>query len=197
MLCWLKQVMKKMFNLTNYKAAPFSALSFWATKTARRRLYKDTRGWSEESFIIANSESTEIDVARSMSILLEFAVVTTTTTLDPISFVQLHKYDRGDVCLEVGEWAAFRQKGEPHWQIGFIVELLILKFGSIQEYYMRCSRIVKLEEQMQVNTDYECVTVPTRSMQSEQACFAVNQTLELFDVHADLQGENLVLTYYA
>ena len=67
--CDRSQVLKKMFNITNYKAAPYSTLSFWATKTARSRFVIDTRGWSEENYVVANTECTEIETGIAIRAL--------------------------------------------------------------------------------------------------------------------------------
>lgn len=183
-----------MFNLTNYKAAPYSALSFWATKTARRRLCQDTRGWSEQFYIVANAECTAIDVAQSMSILLAFALSNTKMKTTPLSFVQLHSYDRGDVLVEVGEWTAFKLKGMTHWQLGIVTELIILKFGSSEEFYMRCSRLINLKD-VDFDIGYSCVKVPFAAVSGEVSV-QIDDSMSMCDVHADVQGEHLVLTYY-
>lgn len=183
-----------MFKLTNYKAAPFSALSFWANKTARNRFYKDTRGWSEETHIVANSECTEVEVARAVSLLLEYAVTTTKTNTKPLSFVQLHMYDRGDVALEVGEWIAFKQAEQTQWQLGMVIDLLLLKFGVTEEYYVRCGRMINLAN-VEFNEDSSSVKVALHQ-ESEEVFMQVDHSLSLCDVHADVQGAHVTLTYY-
>lgn len=183
-----------MFNLTNYKAAPYSALSFWATKTARSRFHHDTRDWTEESYIVANTESIELEVVRAVSILLDFALTNTKTATEPLSFVQLHKYDRGDVSVEVGEWTAFKQKGESNWHLGLVIDLIVLRFGNVEEFYMRCGRLVNLNN-IDFDTDYSCVKLPVSST-SDEVSLQVDSHLAMCDVHADLQGDHVVLTYY-
>lgn len=192
--CDRSQVLKKMFNITNYKAAPYSTLSFWATKTARSRFVIDTRGWSEENYVVANTECTEIETGRAISLLLDFAVTNTTSAATALSFVQLQKYDRGDVTLEIGEWIAFKHKDDKHWQLGLVVDLLLLKFGSVEEFYMRCGKLVNLRN-MEFDVDINSVKVPLAA-ESDEVCLHVNHLVSMCDVHADVQGDCVILTYY-
>lgn len=189
------QVIKRMFNLTNYKAAPVSALTFWASKAARQFVSQGgTNGWKDECFLASSPESTELQASRSMSSLLDFALESCSLHHKVISFTQLCSYRRGRDTVELGEWILFQpQVGNP-WIVGVVIELMLLNLSGTQKFFMRCNRVASLGEH-HVDANFSCVRIKLPAADHE--CSTALENVPFCEVHANVQSDDvLMLTMY-
>ena len=102
----LVQVLKKMFDMTNYKSAAYSVGNFWAMKAVMHYRDPRRRSWYEDSVEPDEEFLTDIKQVASQSMLLRLVM---TGGEVPAAVRMLTSVSRGPDTVTVGDWVVVQQ----------------------------------------------------------------------------------------
>lgn len=133
------QVLKRMFEMTNYKTAVASASTLWAAKHSLNLLNVNRSEWFEND-VTASSEFTPItvsDLQGSASVLL--CMCAHPAHLSSYSLLSCYRFvsavTRGPVDLKVNSWVLITQQGTSH--ACYLSEMVQLVLGAASVIRMR------------------------------------------------------------
>ena len=107
----LVQVLKKMFDMTNYKSAAYSVGNFWAMKAVMHYRDPRRRSWYEDSVEPDEEFLTDIKEVASQSTLLRLVM---TGGEAPAAVRMLTSVSRGPDTVTVGDWVVVQQGETRH-----------------------------------------------------------------------------------
>ena len=95
-------LIKAIFEMTNYKGAPYTVCCFWSMKTALQMLSKENESWFKD---IIYTESESIDYNLSAASLLSPLVSSLHQSMASLLGVRhLSSFERGPVEVRLGEF---------------------------------------------------------------------------------------------
>ena len=119
------QVIKKMFNRSNYKSAARSVAEFWSMRSARALRHGKASAWYQDHACVASELSDEIAAMREGSEILS-ALCDELGQDEIVSARQLHSFSRGAVEVKVGQWVACEdaESGESYFvRVGDLMQI--------------------------------------------------------------------------
>ena len=133
------QVLKRLFEMSNYKTAPFTAARLWAAKHSLNLLNTVRSEWFEDD-VTASSELVRItlpELQGSASPLLRMcahpAHISSYTALSAFRF--LSALTRGPIDIKVNSWVLISLAGASY--VGHLSEMAQLVVGSASVVRMR------------------------------------------------------------
>ena len=136
------QVLKHMFNICNWKSAPYTVAVHWATKSVMH--YRDPkRGSWYTDFVEASAEWAHHSKQDSelLAKLVEMNEV-------PHVVRPLRSVKRGPDDVRLGDWVAVRKPGATVARVGFVEQMLQCRMAGAPFSYIRvwCSKCKELHE---------------------------------------------------
>lgn len=185
------QVLKKMFNLTNYKSAPHTVMSFWSSKSARRLQATSKEGWFED---VCRPVGLLINLQQGVDLSSPLIAWCMRSGEQLVSFQHLSHFQRGRVTIKVGEWVLCSEKsaGSSYW-VGRVVELAQCH-RRISNYVvrMRCDGVLALDASM-VNSETGSAEI-SRELSEQEACMCL-ECVVVSELHVTSSASKYTLTW--
>lgn len=168
------QILKRMFNMTNWKAAPYTVARNWATKSVMH--YRDpARGSWYTNEVDANSEwYSDVESLAKRSRLIRALVSTAAdaTLSDLRSARFLRRVTRGRDEVKCGDWLVVRQQGMPA-RVGRVEQMAQCNMRGVS------SSVIRLwcEQSKKIHDDLESSVMWAAQGDSEQCLLVSFETV--------------------